>query len=147
MLPATFQCVKLLYFLWYLHGTDLIYLSDINNYIHFWYFQMKMTPSLWSTYPPLGFIEITSWCRKYSAIRWLETSEQVRYLNTVRTCAYHKFTVGFISLMKIIFKTLMFCVLVVTKSRLGVLKRQVQSLIAHQVTPRNFCCSARFSSL
>lgn len=51
-------------------------------YICFIFFQMKMTPSLWSTYPRLGFIEITSWCRKYLVIQWWETSEQVRVMNT-----------------------------------------------------------------
>ena len=159
-------------------------------------FQMKMTPSLSNTYPQLVFIEIISWCQKYSATQWSGMYEQVRlqkkknkkkeemlwlclFLFLIFGCLqlfyeilgwlincigplsifvrsdkfFHisyfvlltPMVVNYIScgvsqhFHTIVSKTyssivVLFITLVVTKSRLGVLKRQVQSLIAHQVS-------------
>ena len=157
-------------------------------------FQMKMTPSLSNTYLQLVFIEIISWCQKYSATQWSGMYEQVRLQKKkkkeemLRLCLFLFLIFGCLQLFykilgwlincighlsffvwsdnffhisyfvlltpmvvngiscgvsqhfhTIVSKTyssivVLFITLVVTKSRLGVLKRQVQSLIAHQVS-------------
>ena len=161
-------------------------------------FQMKMTPSLSNTYPQLVFIEIISWCQKYSATQWSGMYEQVRLPKKKKKKKKRKKCLDFVFFLFLIFGCLqlfykilgwlincigplsffvwsdnffhisyfvlltpmvvndiscgvsqhfhtivsktyssivvLFITLVVTKSRLGVLKRQVQSLIAHQVS-------------
>ena len=146
-------------------------------------FQMKMTPSLSNTYPQLVFIEIISWCQKYSATQWSGMYEQVRLqkkkkylifgclqlfykilgwlINCIGHLSFFVWSDNFFHISYFVLLTpmvvngiscgvsqhfhtivskkyssivVLFITLVVTKSRLGVLKRQVQSLIAHQVS-------------